>query len=245
MQHSTCARRRALNFVQVGVGHSHACGLTSSDRRAYCWGVNSNGQLGDGTTTFRFTPVPVVGGLHFSQISVNGDNTCGVTTDSIGYCWGNNDFGQVGDSTSVAMRLRPSRVSGTHHFRQISAGIGHTCAVTPTNGGYCWGYGRLGELGNGKTYLSFWPRRVSGELSLRRVSAGWSYTCAETTNSRAYCWGYLGNDIHLLTPTSVPGGFSFAQLSTGWLLVYGKTPGGALYFWGGGSFTPTRFPDPE
>ena len=83
------------------------------------------------------------------------------------------------------------------------------------------------------------------DLSLRRVSAGWSYTCAETTNSRAYCWGYLGNDIHLLTPTSVPGGFSFAQLSTGWLLVYGKTPGGALYFWGGGSFTPTRFPDPE
>src|SRR3954454_13399858 len=60
-----------LAFYQVSAGESHTCGVTT-DNRAYCWGSNLGGQLGDGTTTDRLTPAPVAGGFRFHQISAGG-----------------------------------------------------------------------------------------------------------------------------------------------------------------------------
>jgi alpha-tubulin suppressor-like RCC1 family protein len=80
--------------------------------RAFCWGNNFYGQLGDGTTTTRLTPVRVVGGLPFRQVSAGGVHTCGVTTSDLAYCWGyNNFFGALGDGTLINRR-RPTPVAG-------------------------------------------------------------------------------------------------------------------------------------
>jgi alpha-tubulin suppressor-like RCC1 family protein len=228
-----------LHFAQVAVASGHACGLTTTDRRAYCWGNNQLGQLGDGTTTIRLSPVSVLGGLHFRQVSTAYAHTCGVTTDDKAYCWGSNYSGQIGDSTNVTLRLQPTRVSGTRQFRQIAAGRDHTCAVTTTDRAFCWGNGRSGQLGNGKTYLSFWPRAVAGGLSFRRVTAGGYHTCAETTSSRAYCWGWNfngqlgdGTTNPHLTPMAVVGGLYFKQLSAGSSHTCGRTSAAVLYCWG-------------
>jgi alpha-tubulin suppressor-like RCC1 family protein len=92
-----------LSFRQVSAGGFHSCGLTS-DNRAYCWGHNEpstyadgSGELGDGTTISRLTPVAVFGGLHFRVVSAGTQHTCGVTTDSLAYCWGLNTFGSLGE----------------------------------------------------------------------------------------------------------------------------------------------------
>jgi alpha-tubulin suppressor-like RCC1 family protein len=228
-----------LRFAQVAVGSEHACGVTSTDRRAYCWGHNGSGELGDGTTTPRLQPVAVVGGLHFRQVSTRYHHTCGVTTENQAYCWGINSVGQLGDSTEVARRLRPTPVSGTRQFRQIDAGVNHTCGVTTSDRAFCWGNGGGGQLGNGKTYLSFWPRAVAGGLSFRRVTAGSIHTCGETTSNLAYCWGYNGDGelgdgttTSHLTPVAVVGGLYFKQLSAGWYHTCGKTSAAVLYCWG-------------
>jgi hypothetical protein len=232
-----------LRFAQVEVGTDHACGVTTTDRRAYCWGGNGNGQLGDGTLIARLTPVAVRGGLQFRQVSLSYLHTCGVTTDYVAYCWGDNSEGQIGDSTNITVRLRPTRVSGTRQFRQIDAGVAHTCAVTTSDRAFCWGNGRWGQLGNGKTYLSFWPRAVAGGLSFRRVTAGWYHTCGETTSNRAYCWGLNydgslgdGTSIPHLTPVAVIGGFYFKQVSAGWVHTCGKTSAAVLYCWGNNGY---------
>jgi Alpha-tubulin suppressor and related RCC1 domain-containing proteins len=205
-----------LRFLQVDVGSGHACGITTPDRRAYCWGLNGYGQLGDGTTTIRLTPVAVLGGLHFRQVSTAYWHTCGVTTDNQAYCWGYNASGQLGDSTEVAYRLRPTRVSGARQFSLVEAGVSHTCGVTTDSRAFCWGNGGWGQLGNGKTYLSFWPRLVAGGLSFRRLTAGLSHTCGETTGNRAYCWGRNdmgqlgdGTTTQRLKPVAVVGGVYF------------------------------------
>lgn len=100
----------ALSFRQLSAGSRHTCGVTT-DNRAYCWGANFDGELGDGTTDYRTAPVAVAGGLRFLQVSAGGQHTCGVTTGNVVYCWGYNPYGQIGDGTTTR-RLRPHRVAG-------------------------------------------------------------------------------------------------------------------------------------
>jgi alpha-tubulin suppressor-like RCC1 family protein len=99
-----------LSFERVTAGRYHTCGETTSNR-AYCWGYGGEGQLGDGTTTGRLTPVAVAGGLSFRQVSAGEWHTCGQTSTGLGYCWGRNSSGQLGDGTTTN-RLRPRAVIG-------------------------------------------------------------------------------------------------------------------------------------
>ena len=80
---------------------------------AHCWGWNLYGEVGDGTTTQRLTPVAVAGGLPFSftVASLASFHTCGVTTGSVAYCWGYNYYGQLGDGTTTD-RSTPVPVAG-------------------------------------------------------------------------------------------------------------------------------------
>src|SRR5437773_201011 len=83
-----------LSFRQVSAGGRHTCGLTPGNR-AFCWGGNDEGQLGDDTTIPRLTPVRVGTGLLFRQVSAGGAHTCGLTPDNLAYCWGWNIKGQL------------------------------------------------------------------------------------------------------------------------------------------------------
>ena len=227
-------------FRQVEVTFQHTCGVSYPDHRAYCWGDNAEGQLGDGARTIRLTPVAVAGTLAFRQVTTGYNHTCGVTTDNRAFCWGNNRVGQIGDSTTVFRRVKPTRVAGTRQFRQVDAGRDYNCAVTTDDRAFCWGEGRYGQIGNGKLAFYFWPRAVAGGLFFSRVSAGAFHTCGETTGNRAYCWGtgghgelgdgtYTGNR---LTPVAVVGGLAFAQVSAGSFQTCGRTPAFVAYCWG-------------
>jgi alpha-tubulin suppressor-like RCC1 family protein len=94
----------------VTAGWYHTCGETTGNR-AYCWGYNADGQLGDGTNTQRLTPAAVVGGLSFGQVGAGWDHTCGKTSAAVLYCWGAGEWGQLGDGTQTT-HLVPTPVSG-------------------------------------------------------------------------------------------------------------------------------------
>src|SRR5215207_52891 len=106
-----------LSFAQVSTGTFHSCGVTT-DGRAYCWGGNDKGQLGDGTTFInisRTTPSAVVGGLRFRHVSVGYEHSCGLTLDDRVFCWGMNFFGQLGNGTQGSDHFsvaRPAEVVG-------------------------------------------------------------------------------------------------------------------------------------
>ena len=72
----------------------------------------------------------------------------------------------------------------------MSAGFGHTCAVTRDSRGFCWGFNGVGQLGNGTTFRRLTATPLGIQLQLAQVSAGHGFTCGVTTGSRAYCWGH-------------------------------------------------------
>jgi alpha-tubulin suppressor-like RCC1 family protein len=95
-------------MVEVSAGWKHTCGVTTN-RTAYCWGDNTWGTLGDGSTAERRVPVAVVGGLSWVAIAAGDGHTCALSTGRELYCWGRNNTGQLGDG-SLINHLWPKRV---------------------------------------------------------------------------------------------------------------------------------------
>ena len=231
-----------LTFRQVSAGRFHSCGTTTTNR-AYCWGYDVSGQLGDGTTTTHLGPVAVAGTLPFRQVSTGALHSCGVTTANLAYCWGDNTFGQLGDGT-MARRLTPVAVAGGRHFRQVQAGYDHTCGVTTDNRAYCWGYNYYGQVGDGSTTDRTRPVAVAGGLGFREAIAGKIHSCGVTTTDLVYCWGsnqsgQLGDSstaARRLKPVRVAGTRRWRQVDLGSSHTCAVTTSDRAYCWGQGVF---------
>jgi alpha-tubulin suppressor-like RCC1 family protein len=236
-----------LPFREIVAGHQTACALTTEDR-AYCWGVNTVGQLGTGTREYSAIPTPVAGGLRFRSISVGEHHSCGLTAEGQAFCWGWDGFGQLGSdaypngcgAAEVCARV-PAPVAGGHTFREVVAGDDHTCGVTTSGAALCWGWGAFGRLGTGDTLNAHVPTPIAGSLVFRSVAPGDWHSCGVTVSGEGYCWGWnrdgqLGNgeqtDRYTVAPVRVQGGLRFSSISAASFHSCGLTTDGEGYCWG-------------
>ncbi len=205
-------------ILAIATGYAHTC-VIASDNKVYCWGFNSQGQLGNNSTTSSSVPVAVntagvLSGKTILSISAGAQQTCVIASDNNAYCWGYNNYGQLGNN-SVTRSLVPVAVdtsgvlSGKTVLSISAGGYAHVCVIASDNNAYCWGYNVQGQLGNNSVTLSKVPVAVdtSGVLSgktILSISAGNTNmsgnTCVIASDNNAYCWGagswgQLGNNL--------------------------------------------------
>lgn len=157
-------------FASIDAGSNHTCALTS-DGSAWCWGFNRLGSGGTGSHSpeFNYAPAAVSGGLSFTALSAGRWHSCGLVAGGSAYCWGSNLNGQLGNGFAQPEGLNtPTAVVGGFFFAAISAGWEHTCGVTSTGEGKCWGQDG-GQLGDGTASSSpvLTPAAVTGGLMFR------------------------------------------------------------------------------
>ncbi|RAL23133.1 hypothetical protein DL240_09640, partial [Lujinxingia litoralis] len=208
------------NWVSVAAGAEHTCALTDGNT-LYCWGENSDQQLGTGTPVDDRTRVEITSGGTtidtFVAVAAGDAHTCAVTAQGAnGWCWGDPTDGQLdgeptGDSAPRAVGSPVSRIGSSTDF--IATGGTHSCAIVSGSfnpGTYCWGSGTNG--GSGQVGHSSPPlvREILNVSNINDITTGAEHTCA-IADETAYCWGRasegrLGHSQSTnTTPTEVSG----------------------------------------
>lgn len=258
-----------FSWKQVSAGQYFTCGIGQDDR-AYCWGNNSSGRLGDGTTTQRTLPTPVatntgLGSKKIIDISAGSSVACAVTDSGEVYCWGDNSQGQLGNGTTGGTSSTPVRAGSTGPLStksatSVSVASFGACARTSSGEAFCWGNNSSGYLGDGTTTNTNVPVAVkmSGVLSgksITKVSTSGYHSCVLTTENKPYCWGYNsyqhlgdGTNTNSSEPVAVItsgalNGKSVIDIATSRYNTIALASDGTLYCWGVGNGCSGSFGD--
>jgi alpha-tubulin suppressor-like RCC1 family protein len=214
-------------------GAAHACAIKSGT--AYCWGGNTYGQLGDGTTNA--APAPIAVGS-FTQIAVSPTHTC-ATDGSVVSCWGDNTNEQLG---SPGTHPSPTPVQGLPVVAWAKVLVGYTfsCALSVDGRLFCWGSNGSGQYGNGTTTASGTAVPAGGDIAWRDAVAGDGHVCAIRGDGTLWCWGHgdggqLGNDTYPSTqpvPQQISTDTTWSALALGYHDTCALQSDGTEWCWG-------------
>jgi alpha-tubulin suppressor-like RCC1 family protein len=245
--------------LAVAAGGKHSCAVVG--REVWCWGENTFGQIGDGTSpTNRPVPVRVVMDPTTTPVTpfdsavgvVAGiSHTCAVRTDGTVWCWGDHSVGQLGSAASLGgVSKTPVQVRLGDCSRgcipggpllgvtSLAAGEKHTCALRATGAAYCWGLrdGLGDDIGSNIGFavpVSLHPPDLVG------LAAGGSHTCGVEANGHVLCWGRngsgqlgTGSTTESMTPVPVPGLGNVSQVTAGRLHTCALLWDGSIRCWG-------------
>jgi len=231
------------DWIEVCAGEEHTCAVAEPGT-LYCWGNNAFGQLGLGDNNPSDEPVEVRAITRVRRVACGGDATCALRDGRL-YCWGSNKdlfSGGGGDVEDQPLFIgTPVEVLPDEHWKQLSLGAAHGCAIRTDGALYCWGQNSSGQLGLGNATAVAQPRQVGQSDEWRQVSAGEHHTCAVDESDALYCWGGnaerelgLGSSMRSRSePSRVGEDSDWQSVSVGAAHSCAiKVQGGALYCWG-------------
>ena len=178
------------DWIQISAGDNHSLAIRANGT-AWGWGENNVGQLGDNSTTYRSSPVSVVGGFtDWIQISAGQEHSLAIRANGTAWGWGSSRFGRLGDNTTVSKRSPVAVVGGFTDWVQISAGTYHSLAIRANGTAWAWGRNGSGQLGDDSTADRTSPVSVVGGFTdWIQISAGDNHSVAIRANGSAWGWG--------------------------------------------------------
>jgi alpha-tubulin suppressor-like RCC1 family protein len=238
-------------WTAISTGISSTCGLRD-DGSAWCWGQGTayDGSAVNAQATPIAMAIPGVSGRRWTAISIGGSHSCGLRGDGSAWCWGSDVTGALGTGpgTGVSAPVTTRNVSG-EEWTAISAGSGFTCGLRDDGSAWCWGYGGMGNLGDGRTADTSTPVAVkAAALSGRAwtaISTGDDFACGLRDDGSAWCWGdnpagALGTNTDIITPVAVSAaalsGRAWTAISTGDDFACGLRNDGTASCWGRNTF---------
>ena len=237
-------------WLTVSAGGAHSVAL-GNDGKAYAWGGNASGQLGDGTTVQRSRAVVVMSGdipagVSLQQVSAGGSHTLALGSDGKVYAWGANGYGQLGDGTMVE-RTSPVAVGVGEmpagvRITEVRAGQDHSLALGSDGKVYAWGRNGSGQLGDGTTDSRTVPVAVVvGSVRYSGLAAGRFHSLGLATDGKVYGWGSNGfgqlgdgSTENQVEPVWASGMTVVARgIGAGWVHSVALGSDGKAYSWGG------------
>jgi alpha-tubulin suppressor-like RCC1 family protein len=215
----------ALPLRAVGLGNINTC-VCDGSGKAYCWGDDSSGQIGNpAVSAAAHLPVPVPGLTDCVQIGGGGAHMCAVHADATVSCWGSNSYGQAGGKGPVvATPTLVADMAGVAfaNVLEVFGGEDFTCARRMDKTVWCWGNNADHRLGDGTTVARNTPVQVAGVVGAEELAIGRFTACARLTGGTVMCWGQntsgqlgTGDTKATRLPVQVAGITDATQISLG------------------------------
>jgi alpha-tubulin suppressor-like RCC1 family protein len=246
---------KTITAIAVGCEHTAA---VDSEGKVYAWGENSQGQLGNNSTTDSHVPIAigisgVLSGKIITAIAAGYEYTIALDSDGKVYAWGDNNSGQLGNNSTtdshIPVAVDISGVLLDKTITAIAAGDRHTVALDSDGEIYTWGNNFQGQLGDNSTTYSHVPVAVdtSGVLSgktITAIAAGDYHTVALDSDGKVNAWGdnyygTLGNnsttDSHVPIAVDTNGVLSsktITAIAVGYYHTVALDSYGKIYAWG-------------
>lgn len=223
--------------------------MRTAGGNCWAWGVNDNGQVGDGTNTSRTRPVQIPLS-NVTKIAAGQYYSLALLADATVRSWGFNADGRLGDGTTNQRNV-PVVVAGLANVVDISAGWSHALAVLADGTVRAWGVNAAGQLGKQAGGYETSPivvRSSSDGLNyanlanVTQVAAGRNHSLALLANGTVVSWG--SNTKGQLGDPSTGVGRSYAKtvpiagltnivaIAAGENTSYALGATGLLYAWG-------------
>jgi alpha-tubulin suppressor-like RCC1 family protein len=225
--------------VAAGCGHSLA---RRTDGTVRAWGLNTSGQLGDGTTaSYQPAPVAVSGLTTVAALAAGCDHSLAVRSNGTVQSWGADLFGQLGDDSALVSRRTPVVVAGLSGVIAVAAGDGFSLALRADGSVRSWGSNDRGELGNGGTADQPTPVLVTGLAGVVAIAAGDMHAIALRADGTVMTWGDNGaGELGLGTrdlnrhavPAQVPGLTGVVAIAAGQRHSLALRADGTVWTWG-------------
>lgn len=174
--------------IAAGGVFRHTCAI-DVEGSMFCWGSNLHGEVGDGSTADRSSPVALLGQT-WRAVAVGGMHTCGLGPAGALWCWGGNTAGALG----LGLGYEPDHVTeptrvGENIWSSIATAYDRTCGIQRNGTLWCWGESRGGGLGVDIDFYVDSPRQVGSDDDWTAVSGSHLHSCGLKRDGTLWCWG--------------------------------------------------------